>query len=51
MHIVYLKRKPFIFKIYQQIKHERIKWEERKKRDKVFVKFLNDNIYIVSRLY
>ena len=44
--IVYLKRQQFVTNSRQQIKDGRKRWEERKKRDKVFVKVLNDNICI-----
>ena len=45
--IVYLKRRQFVFKLRQQIKDEKMKWEKKKNKiDKVFVKFLNNSIYI-----
>ena len=30
--IVYLKRRQFVFKLRQQIKDEKMKWEEKKKK-------------------
>lgn len=49
--IIYLTRQQSVTKLRQQIKDGRIRWEERKK-NKVLVEFLNDNIrFIVKRIF
>ena len=43
--IIYLKRQQFVTKLRQQIKDERIRWEEKKKTVKVFEDYLNNSLY------
>ena len=47
--IIYLKRRQFAFKLRQQIKSERIRWEE-KKNQNLFEEFSNSNFIIAYYL-